>query len=93
LYNAFSIDDVREPMQYVYDTYIKDYNSKVFAIGCSMGAMILSNALGVDKEDSIVDGAVCVQAAIKKWEGIETFRNALGGLYNRGMGKYQFDYL
>ena len=50
LYNAFSVDDVREPMQYVHEKYIKGRgdNVKVFAIGCSMGAMVLANALGVD---------------------------------------------
>lgn len=95
LYNAFSIDDVREPIRKVMSKFNMDRNSKrkAYAIGCSMGAMILANALGVDQEDSPLEAAVCVQAAIKKWEGIDYFANSLGGIYNRAMGSYQWDYL
>lgn len=50
LYNAFSVDDVREPINKICERLgiTKDSERKAYAIGCSMGAMILSNALGVD---------------------------------------------
>jgi len=53
-----------------------------------MGAKMLSNLLGTEKENSVLSGAACVQAAIKKWEGLEYFQNSLGGVYNRALGKY-----
>lgn len=90
LYNAFSVSDVREPILKVCQKLGITHNSerKAYAIGCSMGAMILANALGVDGDDSILSGAVCVQAAIKKWEGLEYFQRSLGGVYDRAMGKF-----
>jgi predicted alpha/beta-fold hydrolase len=66
---------------------------RFYAAGVSMGANILANYLGMYPNDGIITGAVCVQAGIKKWEGAEVFRNSLGGLYNRAMGRYQFGYL
>lgn len=41
----------------------------------------------------MISGAVCVQAAIKKWKGVEHFEQSGFGIYNEYMGKYQFDYL
>jgi hypothetical protein len=38
-----------------------------------MGAKILANLLGTEKENSVLSGATCVQAAIKKWEGLDYF--------------------
>lgn len=93
LHNAMSVNDLREPMQHVYNKYCKGTGRRAFAIGCSMGAIVLANSLGVDGENSVLSGAVCVQAAIKKWMGLETFVNSLGGTYNRAMGKFQFDFI
>ena len=90
LYNALSVDDIREPMMCAQKMYGK---GKCYAVGCSMGAIILSNYLGLYPDDNLLSGAVCVQSAIKKWVGAEYFRDSLGGIYNRAMGSYQFDYL
>ncbi len=91
MHNALSVNDIKEPMEYVYKKLSKDRNIKAFALGCSMGANILSNLLGIDKEDSILSAAVCVQAAIKKWNVLEYFKNSLNGTYDKALGKYQFD--
>mmetsp|Transcript_2075 Transcript_2075/g.3667 ORF Transcript_2075/g.3667 Transcript_2075/m.3667 type:complete len:144 (+) Transcript_2075:1392-1823(+) len=93
LYNALSIDDIGEPIDYVFDKYCAPKNQRAFAMGCSMGANILSNYLGIKGEETKLSGGVCVQAAIKKWAGVETFESSLGGVYNRSMGKWQFDYI
>ena len=77
-------------MAYVKEKYGK---GRAYAVGCSMGAIILSNYLGLYPDEGILSGAVCIQAAIKKWIGAEYFRDSLGGIYNRAMGSYQFDYL
>jgi predicted alpha/beta-fold hydrolase len=90
LYNALSVEDFREPMQYVMDKYVK---GKAYAVGCSMGANVLANYLGMYPNEGILSGAVCIQSGIKKWEGAEYFRTSLGGIYNRAMGSYQFKYL
>jgi predicted alpha/beta-fold hydrolase len=58
-----------------------------------MGAKVLANYLGVYNTNSVVQGSVCINAAIKKWEGVRYFEKSLFGIYNRAMGKYQFDYL
>ena len=44
LYNAMSVDDFKEPMEYVFK---KINPPKAYAIGCSMGSMVLANYLGV----------------------------------------------
>lgn len=44
LYNMMSVDDFKEPMEYVCN---KIKPTKAYAIGCSMGSMVLSNYLGV----------------------------------------------
>lgn len=95
LYNAFSVYDVIEPIRHVCARFgiTPTSEKRAYGIGCSMGAMILGNAMGVEGADSLLSGAVCVQAAIKKWEGIDYFANSLGGIYNKAMGKYQWDYL
>ena len=98
LHNAQSVEDIIEPITHLCKNRFgisRKENSprRAYAIGCSMGAMVLANALGTQGDDSLLSGAVCVQAAIKKWEGIDYFANSLGGIYNRSMGKYQWNYL
>ena len=39
-YNAMSVEDIAEPMQYVFD---KLQPRRAYAIGCSMGGNILAN--------------------------------------------------
>ena len=57
LYNALSVEDIREPMQYVQKKYGK---GRAYAIGCSMGAIILSNYLGLYPDEGLLSGAVCI---------------------------------
>jgi predicted alpha/beta-fold hydrolase len=60
LYNALSTDDIKEPMEYVYNKYCRNTGRKCYAIGVSMGAMILSNYLGTYRSNTMLGGAVCV---------------------------------
>ena len=85
LYNAMSVDDFKEPMEYVFN---KLKPKRAYAVGCSMGSMVLSNYLGVYPDQTLISGAVCVQAAIKKWKGVEHFTSSGFGIYNYFMGKY-----
>jgi predicted alpha/beta-fold hydrolase len=48
LHNALSVNDIKEPMIYVYNKLSQDRKIKAFALGCSMGATVLSNMLGID---------------------------------------------
>ena len=48
MHNALSVKDIKEPMEYVYTKFSKERNIKAFALGCSMGANILANLLGID---------------------------------------------
>jgi predicted alpha/beta-fold hydrolase len=71
-------------MTYVYNKYCQ--NRKVYAVGTSMGANILSNMMGFAEEDCFIDGACVVQAPIKKWECSETIRTSMFGVYNKALG-------
>jgi len=86
LYNALSVDDIREPMEHVLRTRCLN-GTKAYAIGVSMGANILANYLGIYADNCVLSGAICIQAGIKKWEGVEFFRTSLRGVYNKAMGK------
>ena len=79
-------------MEYVLREKCKP-GTKAYAIGVSMGANILANYLGIHADDHFLSGAVCIQAGIKKWEGVEFFRTSLNSTYNKAMGKKQFKYL
>jgi len=73
-------------MTYVYEKYCKPYNRKAFAIGCSMGANILGNLLGVQGKDSFLTAACVLQAPIKKWECQEGLRSSMWGFYDYVLG-------
>lgn len=60
VHNALSVDDIREPMMAVYERYCKPTSQRAYAIGCSMGANVLSNTLGFDEDSSLLSGAVCI---------------------------------
>jgi len=60
IHNAMAINDIKEPMNYVHDKYCRPFNRQSYAIGCSMGAKMLSNLLGTEKENSVLSGAACV---------------------------------
>lgn len=57
-----------------------------------MGANVLSNCLGLDGGWSLLSGAVCVQAAIMKWEADGYFAESLGGFYEKGLGGFMMDF-
>lgn len=59
MYCQNSHTDLLEAMNYVYNQYCKKWNRKVFAIGCSMGANLLANALGEQGDQSFIEAA-CV---------------------------------
>lgn len=59
LYNALSVDDIREPMEHVLKQKCKK-GTKAYAIGVSMGANILANYLGIHAQDKLLSGAVCI---------------------------------
>ena len=59
MYCQDSSNDLLEAMNYVYEQYCKKWNRKVFAIGCSMGANLLANALGDQGDLSFIEAA-CV---------------------------------
>lgn len=86
-----AVDDIREPMEHVFEKYCKPDGQKAYAVGCSLGAGVLTNCLGFDGGNSILSGAACVQAAIKKWEGVEFLEKSLGGFYHGHLGETRFN--
>ena len=59
----------------------------MFAVGCSMGANLLANLLGTEKENSVIDAAVCIQAPMKMWIVGEKIKTVANGLYEQSLGK------
>ena len=90
VHNALAVDDIGEPIEHVFEKYCAPTGQRAYAIGCSLGAAVLSNMLGFDGNDSKLSGAVCVQAAIKKWEGCDFLEKSLGGLYHAALGRKMF---
>ena len=62
LYNAYAWKDVLEPMTHVYNKYCKNKDRKVFAVGSSMGAQILTNLIGHAGEECFLDAAFITHA-------------------------------
>lgn len=46
LYYSMAVNDVIEPMNYIFEKYCKSQNRPTFAIGVSMGSNILGNLIG-----------------------------------------------
>jgi predicted alpha/beta-fold hydrolase len=60
LYSYNNTDDLREPMKYVYEKFVKPFNRKYIGIGCSLGAHKMCCLLGEDGDDCLLDAACCV---------------------------------
>jgi predicted alpha/beta-fold hydrolase len=46
LYSSFAWQDISEPIEYIHKKYCQNLDKKLYAIGCSLGSMILANMLG-----------------------------------------------
>ena len=63
LYSAGSINDLREPLEYIHTKYCK--TSDLYLIGNSMGANIVANYVGEEGARCFLKAACCVQAPMK----------------------------
>lgn len=90
MWTAESWEDVLEATQVLFKKYVNGTNRKVFAVGFSMGANILSILLGhiSDGNQSGIkfDGACIIQAPMRLWIALQGLHNSLFGLYNLSMG-------
>lgn len=86
-YNLETIDDVQEPIEYFYDKYCKNTGKKIMALGCSMGANLLANAIGDDGESCKLTAAVCMQAPMKSWVVADNLPKILNGAYDRALAQ------
>ena len=59
----------------------------MFAIGLSMGGIILANMLGNEGSNCFLDAAFVVSIPIKMIEFTETLRTSLYGFYDRILGR------
>ena len=91
VHNALTIDDIREPINHVFKKYCKPHGQRAYAVGCSMGATVLANALGFSGDKSVLSGAVCINAIIDKTKAIGFFDQNLGGFYCDLLGKKMFE--
>lgn len=85
MYCAASIDDIAEPLQSIYERFCKGHDQKSFVLGFSMGASILTNALGkLDSKNghAMFDGACIIQAPFRVKISYKTLEKSCGGLYN-----------
>jgi predicted alpha/beta-fold hydrolase len=51
---------LKEVVEYVVEEYIKDTDRKLFAIGISLGAGILTNFMAKEGEGCLIDSAVVI---------------------------------
>jgi len=60
MYCCYSVDDIIEPINSLYKRFVKDNDRKLFVIGFSMGASILTNALSrmTEPQDPQISGAI-----------------------------------
>ena len=86
LYCSYAVDDVFQPMKYVYDKHCKEEKRQAFAVGTSMGANILGNLLGDHADECFLTAACVLQAPIKKWECKDHIRQSMGGAYDKNLG-------
>lgn len=86
LYYSYSTQDVRDPMQQVFNQYCRPVSRKVYAVGCSLGANILSNMLGLEGERCFLDGAIVVQAPIQLLPMEVTMKNNWFGMWDYLLG-------
>lgn len=85
LYCAGSVDDIRQPLEYIYEKYCQQ--APIFLIGNSMGANIVANYIGEEGAGCFLKAAVCVQAPMKMWECGSHVQEKNFGFYNYILGQ------
>ena len=58
----------------------------MYALGCSMGGIILSNLIGYQGDQCFIDAACILSSPIKMWETQEAIKKSLYGLYDKVLG-------
>jgi len=94
MYCCYSIEDVIEPIKSVYKKYVQEDNRKLFVVGFSMGASILTNALSrmTEPEDPKIAGAIVINCPFRIWICYETsLSRSCCGLYNYILSKKYSD--
>lgn len=86
-YCANSYSDLKEPLEYVYETYCKEQNVPLFVVGFSMGANIVGNLLAHYGKKSPITAACCVQPPMKLWITTKIIQKTFFGIYNKHLGK------
>ena len=92
LYCAGSVNDIRQPLEYIYDQYCRSGDQSerevpLFLIGNSMGANIVANYVGEEGPNCFLRAAVCVQSPMRMWECGTNIENRLFGFYNYILGQ------
>ena len=98
LYCAGSVNDLRQPLEYIHAKYCGGHGdgsgeiargegTDLFLVGNSMGANIVANYLGEEGAKCFVKAAVCVQPPMKMWECGENIEKRLFGFYNYVLGR------
>ena len=85
-YCGSSTSDILEPMEYVYEKYIRPFDRKAFAVGCSMGGNVLINALAILGSKSFIEAACVICVPMKMWEVEDHILTSCYGLYNKSFG-------
>jgi abhydrolase domain-containing protein 1/3 len=85
LYCAASVDDLRQPLEYIHEKYAS--KTDLYLIGNSMGANIAANYLGEEGSKSFLKAACCVEPPMKMWECGDNIEKRLFGFYNYVLGK------
>jgi len=95
LYTANATDDVREPIKWIYEKYIKQpagspiKEAPVVAMGCSLGASNLANVLGdsnPNKRLPFLKAAMCMDVPMKFDRCLEILKSNLFGFFDIGLG-------
>jgi predicted alpha/beta-fold hydrolase len=84
-------DDALESMTYVYERYCKDHNRKVFAVGLSTGANILTHLMAKVGNDTFITAAsaLCIPGDLKLC--VKELPKTMRGFYNRMVGTVTHD--
>jgi len=67
-YCGASIGDIKEPLEHIRRKYCSNQSRKIFLLGISLGANIITNYLGAEGSNSFVTAAVSFQPPMKFWE-------------------------
>jgi len=67
-YCAYSIGDIKEPLDHIRKQYCANSNRKVFLMGLSLGANIITNYVGLEGKNCFLTAVASVQPPIKMWE-------------------------